>query len=328
MSNAFAAAPMSQNPFYADPEKRSKYQRLALEVGSAVEGEITGLLAGRRAHLAANAGAVLPKQQAEALMARHGLADIEELMVLALGAARGLAQPPISNFFVGAVGLERETGNLVFGGNVEFPLSHLGFTIHGEGFVFTRAFSRGTSIERLAIGEAHPCAHCRQYLSEFAATRDLLLLDPLGHRLTMAELYPWPFDPDYLGESGLITGKVGFPELALQPNALDSGLAARLTAAGRRAHAPYSKCPGAIVLRLADGGMVTGSAIESVAFNPTMGPLQAAMIDLIAHGYAAADIVEAALGTSIGGAVDYSASSAELLGRIAPGVELTSVGWA
>ena len=29
-----------------------------------------------------------------------------------------------------------------------------------------------------------------------------MLIDPLGHRLTMAELYPWPFDPGYLGEPG------------------------------------------------------------------------------------------------------------------------------
>ncbi len=38
--------------------------------------------------------------------------------MLALSAAREIAHPPISDFHVGAVGLETETGNLVLGGNV------------------------------------------------------------------------------------------------------------------------------------------------------------------------------------------------------------------
>ncbi|WP_421761727.1 hypothetical protein [Devosia sp.] len=319
---------MSQNPFSADPAIRLRQQQLAVSVGSALEGEITRLVTGRRRDPALNEGAVLLKQEADALIARYGLADVEELMLLALGAAKSLARPPISQFFVGAVGLEQETGNLILGGNLEFPGVHLGFTVHGEGFVFTRAFSRGTTIAKIAIGEAHPCAHCRQYLSEFAATRDLLLIDPLGHRLTMAELYPWPFDPDYLGEAGLVTGAVPQPELAFGANTLDAGVAEALLKAGRRAHAPYSKCPATVVLSLKDGGRVTGAAIESVAFNPTMGPLQAALIDLVAHGYEPGDIAEATLGAVTGGAVDYAASTGELLGKLAPGAPLTVLGWA
>src|SRR5690606_1093427 len=131
-----------------------------------------------------------------------------------------------------------------------------------------------------ALGEAHPCAHCRQYLSEFAASRDLMLIDPLGHRLTMAELYPWPFDPGYLGEAGYRPGTISRSDLRLAENHLPPAIAAALLDAGRRAHAPYSKCPGAAVLSLRDGGHVSGFAIESVAFNPTMGPLQSALIDL------------------------------------------------
>ncbi len=94
-----------------------------------------------------NRGGIVDKAEVERLIAHFGLASVEELMLLALPAARQIARPPISDFHVGAVGLETETGNLVLGGNVEFPGTHLGATIHGEGFVFTRAFSRGTSIE-------------------------------------------------------------------------------------------------------------------------------------------------------------------------------------
>lgn len=308
---------MSHNPFTADPAIARRMAELSPRLGETIAAAIEPCLG--RSDPSVNAGGVLARSDAEDLVRRHGLAGIEELMLLALPVARAIARPPISSFFVGAVGLEAGTGNLILGGNVEFPGTHLGTTVHGEGFVFTRAFSRGTSIAAIAIGEAHPCAHCRQYLSEFAATRDLLLIDPLGHRLRMAELYPWPFDPDYLGETGAVPDQVLW--------SLNAG-DADLRRTGERAHTPYSKCPAAVVLGLADGSHVRGSAIESVAFNPSMGPLQAALIDLIAHGYGYGEIVAARLGTVVGGAVDYAASTAELLGKVAPGVQLEVISWA
>jgi len=318
---------VSLNPFQADPAIAARFARQHAEIGDRLAAEIASLVAAKNHRPEDNLGGILLASEVTILLESFGLGSVEELMLLALASARRIARPPISNFFVGAVGLERETGNLVLGGNVEFPGTHLGFTVHGEGFVFTRAASRGTSIETIALGEAHPCAHCRQYISEFAASRELTLIDLLGHRLSMAQLYPWPFDPDYLGDSGAIAGAYDMG-VQLADNDLPTSIADRLLDAGRRAHAPYSKCPGAVVLALSDGQLVSGSAIESVAFNPTMGPLQAAMINLIAHGYEATDIAEAALGTSIGGSVDYSLSAAELLGRLAPQAPLNIVGWA
>ena len=43
------------------------------------------------------------------------------------------------------------------------------------------------------------------------------------------------------------------------------------------------------MLRLTDGRLVSGATIENVAFNPTIGPLQAALVGLLAlgHDYAA-----------------------------------------
>jgi cytidine deaminase len=319
---------VSLNPFRADPLVAQRIAELASRIGAELSAEVAALAAANGADLVANTGGVLLAGQAAGLVERFGLGGIEELMLLSLAAAQRLAQPPISSFFVGAVGLERETGNLVLGGNLEFPGTQLGTTVHGEGFVLTRAAARGTSIATLALGEAHPCAHCRQYLSEFAPTRDMVLIDPLGHRLGMAELYPWPFDPSDLGEVGFVPGAVGRPELELGDNTLEPALAAALRDAGRRAHAPYSKCPGAVLLVLTDGGVVSGFSVESVAFNPTMGPLQAALIHLAAHGRGREVIAAAVLGTSVGGAVDYSRSTGELLDSVAPGVALTIVGWA
>lgn len=318
---------MSLNPFAADAALAARHSMSVNAVGPAVRAAAAEHIRTDGEAVAANMGSVLPAAAAAHLVETFGLVSVRDLMLLLLDSALEIARPPVSQFFVGAVGLEAETGHLVLGGNVEFPATHLGFTVHGEGFVLTRAFSRGTNIAVLALGEAHPCAHCRQYLSEFAASGSLEFIDLLGHSLTLEQLYPWPFDPAYLGERGAVPGNRAWTDLEPDRQDLPAGTLTRLLDAGARAHAPYSRCPGAVVLDLADGNSVTGVSVESVAFNPTVQPIQAAFIDLIAHGYGFKDISRATLGTVIGGGVDYRASTRELLGAVAPGIQLEICGW-
>ncbi len=318
---------MSSNPFGADLAVKNRIEALEASVGTSVRTEIASAASRAPDRLVANQGGVVLADEVARIVACFGLSGVDDVMLLGLGVAQAIARPPISGFHVGAIGLEAETGNLVLGGNVEFPGSHLGSTVHGEGCVFTRAFSRGTSIRRIAVGEAHPCGHCRQYLSEFALGPDLELIDPLGHRLTLDALYPWPFDSRYLGQPGARPGTIHFPHLTPTTAVAPSATADALLAAGRRAHAPYSGCPGAVALLMIDGRRITGTSIESVAFNPTVGPLPAALVDLIAHGYGYGDIARTTLGTMVGGRVDYSASTRELLGAIAPGIALDIIDW-
>lgn len=317
---------MSINPFTADPAIPARLATLGPDLREAVQRAAKGVLASRERAPLDNEGGVIPHAAAERLVEQFKLSSPRELMLLLLDVAKGYARPAISDFHVGAVGLEAETGNLILGGNVEFPGSHLGYTLHGEGFVVIRAMSRGTNLAALAIGEAHPCAHCRQCLAEYAQSRHLELIDPLGHTLSLAQLYPWPFDPAYLGEPGAMPGRILWPELAFETVA-EHPEAAALLEAGQRSHSPYSRCPGAVVLRLSDGNHVSGIAMESVAFNPTIHPLQAAIVNLLSHGYRYADVREAVLGTVKGGAVDYSLSTRELLACIVPDVPLTILGW-
>ncbi len=321
---------MSHNPFHADAAVRDRIAKLTVERGDAVHAALREALGAPNGRHAENAGGVIDGDVAREIAGRNDISP-DELMLLALDVARAFAHPPISDFYVGAVGREAGSGNLVLGGNLEFPGTHIGNTVHGEGFVFCRAFSRGTAIETLAIGEAHPCAHCRQFLSEFAATASLTLIDPLGHRLTMSQLYPWPFDPAYLGARGVVPGEVRQPELTLAADAgagLDPGLTARLVEAGRRAYVPYGKSPAALVLTTHGGASFAGAAIESVAFNPTLSPFQTAMIDLAAHGYAASDIAAATIATAPAAAVDYVRQTAAGLAAAAPAVELRTLAWA
>lgn len=318
---------MSANPFVADVAVPERLGKVSEAQRSALAEAAKAAIAGAKGQPDANMGGVIPASVVSDLVSQFELSSVRDLMCLLLDvAATEMAKPLISDFHVGAVGLEAETGNLILGGNVEFPTTHLGYTLHGEGFVFTRAMSRGSNISVIAIGEAHPCAHCRQCLAEYAASDRLELIDPLGHRLTLAQLYPWPFDPAYLGERGAVPGRELWTDLRFEEDSV-SPAAKTLLAAGRRSHSPYSKCPGAVTLHLRNGAAVTGMAIESVAFNPTIHPVQAALVDLLAHGFGYEDILGASLGTVRGGAVDYTVSTRELLSRIAPDAPVMVMGW-
>lgn len=316
---------MSANPFTADPAIRKRLESIDESTRNALRAAARSALPGNEA-TGKNRGGVLDAQVVATLVSRFELDSVRDLMLLLLGEAERFANPGISGFHVGAVGLEADTGNLILGGNVEFPGLHLGYTLHGEGFVFTRAMSRGRDVEVIAIGEAHPCAHCRQCLAEYAASDRLQLIDPLGHTLTMAQLYPWPFDPAYLGERGAVPGKVLWPDLGFN-NQANRPLADKLLDAGRRSHTPYSKAPAALLLGLKGGQHVIGIAIESVAFNPTIQPVQAAVVDLLAHGFSYSDITGALLGAVADGPVDYAKSTNDLLASIAPAVSLETLEW-
>ncbi|XNM78622.1 hypothetical protein ACLK19_14305 [Escherichia coli] len=56
-------------------------------------------------------------------------------------------------------------------------------------------------------------------------------------------------------------------------------------AAADRSHMPYSKSPSGVALECKDGRIFSGSYAENAAFNPTLPPLQGALILLNLKGY-------------------------------------------
>src|SRR5262249_44022448 len=141
----------------------------------------------------------------------------------------------ISGYRVAASGIEAETGDLVLGANLEFKGSDLTSTIHAEGFVSLRVRRRGATLETLAVREAHPCAHCRQTLTEAAASAALEIIDLAGRELTLADLYPWPFRPAALGVEGDGPGSAAWADLTIRGAAPPAEVARLLIAVGSRA---------------------------------------------------------------------------------------------
>lgn len=53
-----------------------------------------------------------------------------------------------------------------------------------------------------------------------------------------------------------------------------------------QSYAPYSHCPSGLAIVTAGGAIYSGPYLESAAFNPSLGPLQAAVIDAVIDGIA------------------------------------------
>jgi cytidine deaminase len=265
-------------------------------------------------------GAVLEAADAADLVARFGLASTDVLMRALLPLAQSLARPSISGFRVGAVGLERRSSALVLGANLEFPGTTLAETVHAEQFLFARAFHRGEILERVA-SSARPCGHCRQFMAEFGGRERLVILDPDGDGASsLAELLPHFFSPADLGEAGAEPVAPALLDLILGEEA------EVLHRLALRAHAPYSRAGSAVLLRLVDGVLVPGVAIENAAYNPSFGALQSALVNLVAAGRDPTDIVAARFG-AFSGPLDNEPRARQLLAAVAPAATFRQVTW-
>ncbi|MGA8809952.1 MAG: cytidine deaminase [Thermoanaerobaculia bacterium] len=217
---------------------------------------------------------------------------LERLMLGLIPRAKQFAIPTISNFFVGAVA-HGVSGNVYFGANYEFPGQALSFTVHAEQAATAHAISFGeTGIDLLAVSAA-PCGYCRQFLNELTTASTLQVILPDTPATPLPSLLPNAFGPTDLG----ITAALMSPQshgLTLDSPADDLTNAA-LTAANA-SYAPYSRSYAGVALKTSDGSIYAGSVAENAAFNPSMSPLEAAIVTLIINGGKKyGDIVDAVL---------------------------------
>lgn len=193
------------------------------------------------------------------------------------------AMVPVSDFRVGVAGLNAE-GEMFVGVNLEFGGASFAQTIHAEQFLICYSRMRSTSPLVKLAASAAPCGHCRQFLTEFdsAGKLEMLLGDQPITRL--ANLLPQAFGPDDLGVTEPFYGQTLSNEFD------DLEEAAR--AAALHAYVPYSKTRAGTAVKVDSGEIFCGSAIENAAFNPTLPPLQAAIIAAYANGVTPDRIVE------------------------------------
>lgn len=232
--------------------------------------------------------AMFSSAQVETLKRQTGLDD-DALAFALLPVAAACARADISHFNVGAVA-RGVSGNLYFGGNMEFIGATMQQTVHAEQSAITHAWMRGER-ELVSITVNYtPCGHCRQFMNELNSGATLSIRLPGRQPATLGDYLPDAFGPRDLDIKTLLLDEVdhGF---ALHGDELTQAA----IKAANRSHAPYSLAPAGVALELRDGSVLSGSYAENAAFNPSLPPLQAALNLLSLSGYDYSDVQRAVL---------------------------------
>ncbi len=280
--------------------------------------------AGRRALVAVVAptsfAGRLTAAQAD-LLAQVAKLDPDTLLRALIPLAAAYARPAISGFYVGAVA-RAQSGAIYFGANQEFAGTSPWMTLHAEQSAIAHAWSaEEEAIDTLAVGAA-PCGLCRQFMTELGAPDQLRVIIADGPATTLATLLPQAFGPDALDQHG---GLLSSRRVSLMlDHATDDALIHAAFAAARRSYAPYTSAEAGIALRLRSGAVVAGAYAESVAHNPSLSPLAAALSHRVFLGLEGDEILAASL-VAVGHAlIDHHGAARSLLTAVAPGVRLVS----
>lgn len=248
-------------------------------------------------------GGRLPKEVASDL--QHSLQlQTDDFLVELLDVALRFARPEISSFRVGAIALGA-SGAIYFGANQEYRGTQLVQTIHAEQAAIINAYEHGEkAISKLAIS-AEPCGYCRQFIRElsFADELECLIGNETGiSSLRLDELLPRSFGPrDLGGEQGFFDRK----EHGIDHNGVGE-LSALATSAAKNSYAPYTGAFSGLAIETASGSY-SGPYIENAAFNPSVAPLQSALVNLVLAGDTKESISRLLLVQRSDAPVDHSA---------------------
>lgn len=259
---------------------------------------------------------VISDDRAKALQQLLGL-DGASLLQALVPVARAYARPPISSYPVGAAGLGK-SGQIYLGVNLEFGGNALNQTVHGEQFTVANALRSGEEgLEMLAVSAA-PCGHCRQWLNEVTRGSELLVLTPNRPPTPLRELLPASFGPGDLGVRAALLSPQRTPLRVTTVGVGDDAVVAAALRAAEHAYAPYSHSPSGAAVQLRDGKIRSGRYAENVAFNPSLSPLQGALIEMVAEGCQYDEIERVVLVERKGAPVSQQAATRTLLESINP----------
>ncbi|ORM57328.1 cytidine deaminase [Pantoea rodasii] len=214
---------------------------------------------------------VLRPQDVARLKQETGL-DEDALALALLPIAACCAVAPVSHFNVGAIS-RGVSGHWYFGANMEFEHAPLQQTVHAEQSAITHAWLRGEEkLDAITVNYT-PCGHCRQFMNELNSGTAIRISLPGRAISTLGDYLPDAFGPADLNITERLLTPIdhGFTVQGddLQQAAID---------AANHSHAPYSHSFSGVALRSESGKIFSGRYAENAAFNPSLPPLQAALI--------------------------------------------------
>ena len=268
---------------------------------------------------AENFDATLSPEVFAQLMSQTNMTDSElRVALLPLAAAYSLA--PISNFYVGAI-VRGQSGTLYFGANMEFVGACLSQTVHAEQSAISHAWVKGeTGISDITINYS-PCGHCRQFMNELTTAKELVVQLPEREAKSLQEYLPESFGPADLNITDALLTRV---DNGIETEASEE-LVQLACQAANRAHAPYTKNFSGVALKAKDGRTFIGMYAENAAFNPSLPPLQVALINMNMAGYPLAEIEEAALVEKADSTISHLSDTQTTLEALNPDIPLSYV---
>ncbi|RTZ14438.1 cytidine deaminase [Vibrio aquaticus] len=267
--------------------------------------------------LADDFDATLSAEQFEQLLTISGLEDAE-LRVALLPFAAAYSYAPLSNFYVGAI-VRGLSGKLYFGANVEFAGVQLGQTVHAEQSAISHAWMKGEQgVADITINFS-PCGHCRQFMNELSTADRLQVQLPQRDSKSLQEYLPESFGPADLGIQSALMSNVDHGKASSE----DDELVQQAIAALNRSHAPYTHNLSGVALKTNDGKVYYGAYAENAAFNPSLPPLQVAMIQLLLARQSFENIDSAALVEVKEGTISHLETTQSTLESINPDIPMT-----
>lgn len=267
--------------------------------------------------LADNFDATISKEQFQGLLDASGLSDKEVRLAL-LPIAAAFSYAPLSDFYVGAV-VRGLSGHIYFGANMEIAGAQLGQTVHAEQAAISHAWMKGEKgLSDITINYS-PCGHCRQFMNELTTAKELKIQLPEREEKSLHDYLPDSFGPSDLGiTEGLMT------ELDHKYTTEETNpIVVKALESMNRSHAPYTKNLSGVSLQLANGEIFTGAYAENAAFNPSLPPLQVAMIQVMLAGFEFDQIESAALVENAEGNISHLAETQSTLEAINPDIPVT-----
>lgn len=239
---------------------------------------------------------------------------IDAVMIELLPLAGTYSNAPLSHFAVGAIALG-ESGALYLGANFEVPQCGLNQAIHAEQSAIANAYGhRETGIKAVAVTAA-PCGHCRQFLNEIAGGDAIRILTLDDQPRTLKSLLPASFGPKDLDQQEAMFTSALRP---LRLTRTGDALAQRALEAADRSYAPYTTSPSGCAIEMANGTVVSGSYLENAAFNPSLAPLQSALVSVVMHQEDLAGITRVVLVEIADARITHQAETRLVLAVLSP----------
>ncbi|MFS2224518.1 cytidine deaminase [Pantoea sp. B65] len=245
-------------------------------------------------------------QQLAAIKQQTALDD-DALAFALLPLAAACAVAPLSSFNVGAVA-RGQSGSWYFGANMEFVAATMQQTVHAEQSAVTHAWLKGeTALAAITVNYS-PCGHCRQFMNELNSGTALRIYLPEREPATLGDYLPYAFGPRDLAIETLLLDPVDHGYICHGDT-----LEQQAIAAASHSHAPYSQAHSGVALETRSGNIFAGRYAENAAFNPSLPPLQAALVLLNMHGDDCKQIKRAVLAESTGAKLTQHQATAATL---------------